>query len=482
MSGKDPAIKLFGRTITLPEIVPEPARLESRLDDSAGSTNAPLDDCIVQRRSSSPISLAEGSDLDRGGVEQDSTMDPQDGTGEGSAEEDGDELVISNESIEPQGKKLKASSVDDMASSAKAEEEQNESSESQNKTPKKPDKILPCPRCNSLDTKFCYYNNYNVNQPRHFCKNCHRYWTAGGTMRNVPVGAGRRKNKNSASHCRLETLQNGHEDLPNGSHSTLKACDISLASSLDTPIFNSMASGRNIAEKTVQDGDNHKNGFHAEGLGVSINGDNHSVHSSITMTSSKDEDTDKRLSDNLVFDSPSIPRQMAWFSGAPWPYPWNTIQVPSPILPAGCCPVGFSMPFYPAAPFWGCCKPGDGNVPWLNSPPAFRNDTSGPNCLTVRKHSRDDSMTELSNSEKDEPLNGSQPGKCLWVPKTLRIMDPEEAAKSSIWATLGITEDKVDSAVGNGLLKAFQSKRDEKTHALESSPLFQANPAALSRS
>ncbi|CAF2110244.1 hypothetical protein HID58_081666 [Brassica napus] len=60
---------------------------------------------------------------------------------------------------------------------------------------KKPDKILPCPRCNSADTKFCYYNNYNVSQPRHFCRNCQRYWTSGGSMRTVPVGSGRRKNK-----------------------------------------------------------------------------------------------------------------------------------------------------------------------------------------------------------------------------------------------------------------------------------------------
>jgi len=60
---------------------------------------------------------------------------------------------------------------------------------------KKPEKVVACPRCNSQDTKFCYYNNYNINQPRHFCKNCQRYWTAGGTLRNVPVGAGRRKNK-----------------------------------------------------------------------------------------------------------------------------------------------------------------------------------------------------------------------------------------------------------------------------------------------
>lgn len=57
----------------------------------------------------------------------------------------------------------------------------------------KPVKVLPCPRCESLNTKFCYYNNYSVTQPRHFCRQCQRYWTAGGTLRNVPVGGGSRK-------------------------------------------------------------------------------------------------------------------------------------------------------------------------------------------------------------------------------------------------------------------------------------------------
>ncbi|KAL1562640.1 dof zinc finger protein DOF1.5-like [Salvia divinorum] len=65
---------------------------------------------------------------------------------------------------------------------------------------KRPDKIIPCPRCKSMETKFCYFNNYNVNQPRHFCKACHRYWTAGGALRNVPVGAGRRKAKPPCLH------------------------------------------------------------------------------------------------------------------------------------------------------------------------------------------------------------------------------------------------------------------------------------------
>ncbi|KAG5624017.1 hypothetical protein H5410_009235 [Solanum commersonii] len=54
---------------------------------------------------------------------------------------------------------------------------------------------LRCPRCDSPNTKFCYYNNYNLTQPRHFCKTCRRYWTKGGALRNVPIGGGCRKNK-----------------------------------------------------------------------------------------------------------------------------------------------------------------------------------------------------------------------------------------------------------------------------------------------
>ncbi|XP_051123261.1 dof zinc finger protein DOF5.6 [Andrographis paniculata] len=54
---------------------------------------------------------------------------------------------------------------------------------------------LKCPRCESTHTKFCYYNNYSLSQPRYFCKTCRRYWTKGGTLRNIPVGGGCRKNK-----------------------------------------------------------------------------------------------------------------------------------------------------------------------------------------------------------------------------------------------------------------------------------------------
>ncbi|XP_076937021.1 dof zinc finger protein DOF4.1-like [Bidens hawaiensis] len=75
--------------------------------------------------------------------------------------------------------------------------------------------VLKCPRCGSLNTKFCYYNNYNLSQPRHYCKACKRYWTRGGTLRNVPVGGGCRKNKRT-----FTTLDHSPNPNPNLHHST----------------------------------------------------------------------------------------------------------------------------------------------------------------------------------------------------------------------------------------------------------------------
>ena len=56
-----------------------------------------------------------------------------------------------------------------------------------------------CPReeCGSDNTKFCYYNNYNVEQPRFYCRACQRFWTKGGKMRTLRVGSGKRKYERS---------------------------------------------------------------------------------------------------------------------------------------------------------------------------------------------------------------------------------------------------------------------------------------------
>ncbi|KAM0923958.1 hypothetical protein ACQ4PT_005185 [Festuca glaucescens] len=61
-----------------------------------------------------------------------------------------------------------------------------------------PEQGLKCPRCDSGNTKFCYFNNYSLTQPRHFCRACRRYWTRGGALRNVPVGGGYRRHAKRA--------------------------------------------------------------------------------------------------------------------------------------------------------------------------------------------------------------------------------------------------------------------------------------------
>ncbi|KAJ7944379.1 Dof zinc finger protein like [Quillaja saponaria] len=77
---------------------------------------------------------------------------------------------------------------------------------------------LPCPRCDSSNTKFCYYNNYNFSQPRHFCKSCRRYWTHGGTLRDIPVGGGSRKNakrsRTATSNSSTTFISASSEDHP----------------------------------------------------------------------------------------------------------------------------------------------------------------------------------------------------------------------------------------------------------------------------
>ncbi|KAI8022076.1 Dof zinc finger protein DOF3.7 [Camellia lanceoleosa] len=101
------------------------------------------------------------------------------------------------------------------------------------------DQALNCPRCNSTNTKFCYYNNYSLTQPRYFCKTCRRYWTEGGSLRNVPVGGGSRKNKRplssssaSSSHnlpdLNPPTLSNFASQNPNKTHEA-QLQDLNLA-------------------------------------------------------------------------------------------------------------------------------------------------------------------------------------------------------------------------------------------------------------
>lgn len=263
------------------------------------------------------------------------------------------------------------------------EEEEPTDSSGSGKTLKKPDKIVPCPRCNSMDTKFCYFNNYNVNQPRHFCKNCQRYWTAGGVMRNVPVGSGRRKNKSISA-------PNYYQHIVNGSHyPSMKPTGFVVFGS-DTPLDETRNHKMKLDDRTQE-----------------------------------------------------------------------------------CMPIGFTtsapqVAFYPPTPYWGCPIPSPWNVP-----------QAPPMSSMLGKHSRQGTMLRPTNSEKD---NLSEKASPVLIPKTLRIHDPSDAAKSSIWSTLGIKNERVGSANGTSLFKAFVAKGDRNSNISNASLVYQANPAAFSRS
>lgn len=102
-----------------------------------------------------------------------------------------------------------------------------------------------CPRCDSLNTKFCYYNNYSLSQPRYFCKTCRRYWTQGGTLRNVPVGGGCRKGKRGKTSSSSSTSSSTSEN----SRSQSQPHSLSLGSSQN--IMSTTNSG-NIASPALR--------------------------------------------------------------------------------------------------------------------------------------------------------------------------------------------------------------------------------------
>ncbi|KAL2349232.1 hypothetical protein Fmac_003232 [Flemingia macrophylla] len=448
---KDSAIKLFGRTISLPRINDVSANGFSSepTQDSSDHKNPPSSSSFPREVSSTTIREAE-RDKEPSRKELTSTQDHDEGSQEEprSSTSSGNMENPKTPSTERETSLLKPAS--------KNEDQSDTTSLSQDKAPKKPDKVLACPRCNSMDTKFCYYNNYNVNQPRHFCKHCQRYWTAGGTMRNVPIGAGRRKNKNtpsSASHYRQIMLP---ETLQNGSLHTSAV----LTFGSDSPLCDSMASVLSLADKSLN---GVLNGFHAPKQNPNTSGDDvansNSVGASI-MASTLFDNAHEESVDNKSYQG--FP---------PWSFPWN----PTMTLSGFCHPV----PFYPTPPLWGCMP-----VP----PPSWSvhsfPTSSGPNSPTLGKHSRDGDIilqTEKSSSNMADNKNNS-----VLIPKTLRIDDPSEAAKSSIWSTLGIKNEKGNSLNEGGLFRALASKGDEKNKnhvmVVEASPVLQANPAALSRS
>lgn len=481
MELKDPGIKLFGKKIALTENGENPvvSGQDSGLNllHKDGLSDYASITCLEDDKVNG-IEEEDGQVAEKDYVEGQSETKTQN-KAPTPVTEDSKESPDSNGSP-------KTPSLDEETATLKPSETENDRSDTNNaqqKTLKKPDKILPCPRCNSMDTKFCYYNNYNVNQPRHFCKSCQRYWTSGGTMRNVPVGAGRRKNKNSDSNYRLitmsEALHAAQIDALNGIHNpTLKNNGTVLSFGTDSPLCKSMSCVLNLAEKNVPNST--PNGFYKQRISVSCKGgeygDDCSSGSSITSSNSNMKGRKGGIKEPEVHNIHGFPPQVPFLPGVPWPCPWN------PAVPVqAICSSGFPFPQYPT-PYWNCNVPGSWSIPWLPPPSSTTNQKApgyGPKSPILGKHSREGDLLKPSKVEEEEHLDQNNSERPVLVPKTLRIDDLDEAAKSSIWASLGIKNDSISK---EGVFKAFQQKKDEKGQVIRPSPVLHANPAALSRS
>lgn len=300
-------------------------------------------------------------------------------------------------------------------------------------------------------------------------------------MRNVPVGAGRRKNKNSAAnHYRHLTMTDAAalQAIPDSMHHpALKPNGTVLSFGSDTPLCESMASVLNLAEKTMKNCN--RNEFHHRI-------EEQMEEQSTTASNLTDEGTGAaNLQEPAIRNCQGFLPHLPYISGSPWPYLWSPPPPPPPgAAPAApFCGSSFQIPIYPATAYWGCSTWG---IPWLAPPmasPPLANGSSGPNSPTLGKHSRDGDVLQRSTNNSSSDRGESNQEKCLWIPKTLRIDDPEEAAKSSIWATMGFKNDKANGVSSSrGLFKLFQTKPELNNHKVETSQLLHANPAALSRS
>lgn len=337
--------------------------------------------------------------------------------------------------------------------------------DNQEKVFKKPDKVLPCPRCNSSETKFCYFNNYNVNQPRHFCKNCQRYWTAGGTIRNVPVGAGKRRGKHSPlQHCQVSVTPDA---VPVVIHTDLNpATDKHISSSI-VPSVNIPSLGEEVPL--------------CESLETVLNLKSHRKIEMDSSTVKEDIDEDpsviaaefgeKEYSENGIEHVGLIQQcngllplhSLHYYTAPSWTCQWNP-----------CWNAMSTSSYWGCMPNWAGRQIEEYSFNGIPSPSssASSGTFSGNRSPTLGKHCRDGStLTEDDTMKKN-----------IWVPKTIRINDPEEAAKSSIWSTLTTKSQQNKPVMKGSVFKSFEPKSNAKSRNLDDNQILRANPAAFCRS
>jgi hypothetical protein len=356
-----------------------------------------------------------------------------------------------------------------------------------------------------METKFCYFNNYNVSQPRHFCRNCQRYWTAGGNIRNVPVGSGRRRNKNAAHY---------HHALMSCSNNIAAPGDVSSSiHHLALPLVPPVLPGPTIENETVKEVGSEVPVCKSTASILNIGEQKHTHIVSLASGDNKEQQScpssapvsdcsENQMPDRADKNEPStvsgycngvtLPHPHGPALVFPWSPGYNSIAymaatqcstepvhgsemarhslpswAPPPMMtaPGICTPV---VPFPLMPPLWSYI-PGWSNGMWSSPRPLGNGSPNRTNCS-------EDNFPTLGKHSREADLQEEKSGNNIRVPKTLRIGDPAEAAKSSVWDALGIKPgDK-------GMLKSLQPKVLKQDKTPESPQALQANPAAFSRS
>ncbi|CAK9235451.1 unnamed protein product [Sphagnum troendelagicum] len=560
ISSVDPAIKLFGRTIAV----------------TGGSTDAENGEETSDAKKAWDAEEEAGDAKETGEEMVPQTEDNCTSHGTGTADGLGSSLGSNNRPAEAEEEKSMKSGKRDSDSTVtgatgtetvavgaevsegrsmehkKEEEEGGQEIGSQGKTLKKPDKPAPCPRCESLDTKFCYYNNYNINQPRHFCKSCQRYWTAGGTLRNVPVGAGRRKNKHVGLQARHGAVADGsvmsmvrpdsretaqqllpppgskispskHPQIP-GQCPTLPALNASSGAGGEINLMGGFQVSSKSCSNPAVNGS--QNGVSAIGEVPSEVEKKEVVDecasslsepvSSATQEASANNGGPMPLHPNLQPEVGGLYRPMsmgdagvlaAGGTGAPfgfyngaWPYGFNVgwsgaVPAVSPgVVGSGQLLPGNGMATWNPPPSgvwpgagvlpWGSPVPGMPGSPWV-VPPGWGGGWTVPlpwaTAAAAAAAAQAAASTAGSTASGSAPPSSKLPGSttpalgkhprerpegrrvdgALWAPKTLRIDDPKEAARSSVWNALGMPSPP-ESVLSGSMFKAFQPKTETK--------------------
>ncbi|KAL5547082.1 hypothetical protein UlMin_006769 [Ulmus minor] len=305
----------------------------------------------------------------------------------------------------------------------------NKEEEQTQKTLKKPDKIIPCPRCKSWETKFCYFNNYNVKQPRHFCKNCQRYWTAGGIIRNVPFGAGRRKNKLLASQYRR--LIDSDQTL------TRKVLKFEPDQVQEQLVDANSKEKEQLSCKSFLKESGNGQRVELRGNEQAMSQPPHCFPVVPQLVFSWNPGWNSVASAEV-----SNHNQPVWVQSA---NDLNKVQYyPTPVLAIpGSCPSTIPLQLVPPS-YWSCLPTRSSNV-----------------SSAIGEHPRDVDYEDQETPEKS-----------FSALKTTKIDDPKEPSKSS----------KEDFAVKGCVIGNLAHKIEGKRHILYSPSVLDANPAALSHS